>query len=421
MTLRRTLLSFALLAALGTGAAQAQSQPDPAMAAPVASASDTSSPSTLPRVVPSDSWASDAIKNQSYRWYVAPRLGVVVPDHRRETKNSAVGGLGIGYWVNPNMTLDLEATGHDADFRRSSGRGGKEWQNIGVGLTSRFYAGQPTDPTRFYGLVGLGAQQHQAISGKSGWSPAGTLGVGVQHNFNDRVAVRGEIAVVHDRDDSSSRNIPGIDRRDHYNDGQASLGLVIGLDHVKPYVAYKQDLAPEPKPIECSALDSDQDGVNDCDDKCPGTAAGTLVGPDGCPQKVVIDLRGVNFKFDRPRASDTDIRATLADPADSSISTLDQAVSILGQYPNVRVEVDGHTDSVGSDAYNQGLSERRAQIVAQYLTSHGVSSDRISGVKGFGETQPIAPNTTAEGRAQNRRVELQPQDQGVAEPAPSQP
>ena len=63
---------------------------------------------------------------------------------------------------------------------------------------------------------------------------------------------------------------------------------------------------------DCSTLDSDGDSVNDCDDKCPGTAAGTIVGPDGCPQKVVIDLRGVNFKFDRPRKGETDISKSLA-------------------------------------------------------------------------------------------------------------
>ena len=65
----------------------------------------------------------------------------------------------------------------------------------------------------------------------------------------------------------------------------------------------------------------------------------------------------------------------------------------------------GHTDSTGSDAYNQGLSERRARSVADYLSSHGVQSARI-GTRGFGETQPVASNETEEGRAANRRVEI---------------
>jgi outer membrane protein OmpA-like peptidoglycan-associated protein len=85
--------------------------------------------------------------------------------------------------------------------------------------------------------------------------------------------------------------------------------------------------------------------------------------------------------------------------------TLDQVSDVLRQYDQTYVDVYGHTDSVGSDAMNQALSERRATSVADYLTSHGVQSARL-GTRGFGETQPVASNDTEEGRAQNRRVEI---------------
>ena len=85
--------------------------------------------------------------------------------------------------------------------------------------------------------------------------------------------------------------------------------------------------------------------------------------------------------------------------------TLDEVASILSQYPKTYIDVYGHTDSDGSDAYNQTLSERRAQSVAGYLSSHGVQSARIA-TRGFGETQPIASNATEEGKAANRRVEI---------------
>ena len=85
--------------------------------------------------------------------------------------------------------------------------------------------------------------------------------------------------------------------------------------------------------------------------------------------------------------------------------TLDEVSSILSQYPKTYIDVYGHTDSDGSDAYNQTLSERRAQSVAGYLTSHGVQSARIA-PRGFGETQPIGSNATEEGKAANRRVEI---------------
>ena len=86
-------------------------------------------------------------------------------------------------------------------------------------------------------------------------------------------------------------------------------------------------------------------------------------------------------------------------------ATLDQVAQVLSQYNETYIDVYGHTDSTGSEAYNQDLSERRAQSVASYLESRGVQAARI-GTRGFGETQPIAPNDTEEGRAANRRVEI---------------
>jgi outer membrane protein OmpA-like peptidoglycan-associated protein len=85
--------------------------------------------------------------------------------------------------------------------------------------------------------------------------------------------------------------------------------------------------------------------------------------------------------------------------------TLNEVASVLAQYPKTYIDVLGHTDSDGSDTYNQGLSERRASAVAAYLSSHGVQSARVA-TRGYGETQPIASNATEEGKASNRRVEI---------------
>ena len=85
--------------------------------------------------------------------------------------------------------------------------------------------------------------------------------------------------------------------------------------------------------------------------------------------------------------------------------TLDQIANSLVTYPDSLVDVYGHTDSTGSDAYNQQLSERRAKAVSDYLSMRGVSSARIR-YQGFGEQYPVADNTTPEGRALNRRVEI---------------
>ena len=179
-------------------------------------------------------------------------------------------------------------------------------------------------------------------------------------------------------------------------------------------IGYRHSFGAAPAPVEqpkaeepaqtCSDLDDDGDGVSNCDDKCPTSEAGQAVGPDGCAVPLTIDLRGVNFDFDKD---------TLRP---ESIAILDEAVSILGKYDQLRVEVAGHTDAIGTDAYNQGLSERRAKAVYDYLTSHGIDASRLTGPNGFGESRPIAPNTNAdgsdnpEGRARNRRTELNVQN-----------
>ena len=89
------------------------------------------------------------------------------------------------------------------------------------------------------------------------------------------------------------------------------------------------------------------------------------------------------------------------------MSVLDGIAVFMRDNPRVKVEIQGHTDSVGTEDYNQALGMRRAEAVFDYLTSKGVSTDRLQTVS-FGETRPVAPNDTAEGRAQNRRVDLIP-------------
>jgi OOP family OmpA-OmpF porin len=111
------------------------------------------------------------------------------------------------------------------------------------------------------------------------------------------------------------------------------------------------------------------------------------------PKQVII-LKGVNFAFN----------STELTPQSKGI--LDEWVAKIKADKTIRVEVAGHTDSIGSDAYNQKLSEGRAKSVVDYFVSQGVSADRLKAV-GYGKTKPVASNATDEGRAQNRRVELQ--------------
>jgi len=97
---------------------------------------------------------------------------------------------------------------------------------------------------------------------------------------------------------------------------------------------------------------------------------------------------------------------------------LARVAGILLTYPDLRLEVDGHTDSVGDDNYNQTLSERRAESVRAYLVQQGISPSAIVAL-GYGESQPVASNTLAAGRQQNRRVELIVAGESIGRPVPS--
>jgi OOP family OmpA-OmpF porin len=137
-------------------------------------------------------------------------------------------------------------------------------------------------------------------------------------------------------------------------------------------------------------LDSDGDGVPDYLDKCPGTLKGVPVNVDGC-----FTLKGLHFDTDK-----AELKTGLG-----YFKELDLVADVLIKNPDVKGEVQGHTDNVGSAEYNQNLSERRAASVKEYLVSKGIAAERLE-VKGYGLTMPIASNDTKEGRAKNRRVQL---------------
>jgi OmpA-OmpF porin, OOP family len=160
-------------------------------------------------------------------------------------------------------------------------------------------------------------------------------------------------------------------------------------------------------------LDSDGDGIPDYLDDCPNTPPGLKVLPNGCalvgdcrkprPGEAVdkngcaLDkrfiLRGVKFEFDSDR---------LTKPSEQILA---EVAETLKAYQTVKVDVEGHTDDVGTDAYNQGLSERRANVVKKFLVEHGANGPNLKPV-GFGESVPIDTNSTDAGRDNNRRVEF---------------
>lgn len=169
------------------------------------------------------------------------------------------------------------------------------------------------------------------------------------------------------------------------------------------------------------ALDSDRDGVADNNDRCPGTPRGAAVNSAGCELDsdndgvvnridqclstpagqavnevgchIIFTLEGVNFEHDSARLTN------------AAQTKLNAAITILNDNRNINVNIEGHTDSSGADAYNMQLSERRAQSVVNYLAENGINRSRMTAV-GKGESSPLTTNDTSARRAQNRRVEF---------------
>ena len=181
-------------------------------------------------------------------------------------------------------------------------------------------------------------------------------------------------------------------------EGKSVDALGCHLDGDFDGVPDHKDACPKtPKDAEVDAigcqLDSDGDGVPDSADKCPGTRPGAKVDADGCAIKLDI-VTNINFDFDK---------ATIRPDAKAK---LDSVVSLLQDNPNAAVTVVGHTDSTGTEDYNLGLSQRRAESVRKYMSENGISMTRLS-VAGKGEAEPLVSNNTRAGRAVNRRVEFE--------------
>lgn len=348
--------------------------------------------------------ASAAIEN---RFYVSPMASYTLADPDRGTDDGIGGTLVVGKMFRSQFGIELEAlySSYDAED------GGDSATLIGGGLRGVLF------PSRgnYYGLLGLGYGSFEDHPGADPEYDSAliTLGLGYLLGPFDLIvsgiSVRAEAAL---RVDAHSRDQTADSYNNALNEGLFNLGLLIPLG-----AAAKPLPPPEPEPVEVvepvQVADTDGDGVADPADQCPDTPAGTSVDEQGCPlppppacesgaegvslggcqpgQTVV--LHGVNFEFDK---------ATLTVNART---ILDQVASALADAPQIRVEVAGHTDARGSDAYNQKLSERRAQNVVDYLVGKGIAPERLQAA-GYGESAPVADNETDEGRELNRRVEL---------------
>ena len=185
--------------------------------------------------------------------------------------------------------------------------------------------------------------------------------------------------------------------------GQRLEDLVVRLGLVIPF-GDALEYGPKAAPV-AAVVDSDGDGVPDTADLCPDTPAGTEVDAKGCPKAqeigdaepaaALLD-ETVYFEFDK-----SDLTAAARAKLDAIAAAIAEAGDAV-----LSIKLAGHTDEIGTDAYNQALSERRAGSVRDYLSRKGIAADLLS-LTAYGETRPAASNDTEAGRAQNRRVNVE--------------
>lgn len=342
------------------------------------------------------------------RWYLSGTVGILGTDTDRATSNSELLGVGIGKRLTSNFGLELSVDRATPTIDIDPINGDSDWTLTSAFVTGRYYfvkEGRTWDP---YVAFGLGATRHEDetfsnVVSRDGTDWAAKAGVGLETDRRKRVDFRVEAGVRYDADSYDATRKGGpieIQAQQFfpYSNGTfldyyAAASLLVKLGNLAvPVVA---------APITCDTQDADGDGVNDCNDKCPGSAAGQTIGADGCPVKLTIDLKGVNFDFDKD---------TLRSDA---VVILDEAAAVLAKYPELRVEVAGHTDLCGKDTYNQDLSQRRAQTVYAYLVGKGIDAGRMAGPNGYGESRPLEATEQSSPACKsetNRRTELNVQN-----------
>ena len=264
-------------------------------------------------------------------------------------------GAGIGYFLTDDVSLNL-SHGVYSDVTSDdpvAGGGKKDIKGSLTSLDALYHFGTPGVGLRPY--VSAGAA-HQSIGqpdrGGRNHSTFANVGTGLKYYFTENVFAKASVDGMYNIDQGDSEWMAGV-----------GVGLNFGGGQAPAPVAAAPGAAPAPV---------------------------AAAGPEGV--RVELDVK---FDFDKAKVKE------------ESYADIQNLAEFMNQYPQTSTTVEGHTDSVGTDAYNQKLSERRAAAVRNVLVEqYGVGADRVSSV-GYGESRPVADNATDAGRAVNRRVEAE--------------
>jgi OOP family OmpA-OmpF porin len=311
------------------------------------------------------------------RFYVAPFGTFIQPGGDRGSNNGWGGGMGFGKMLDEHFNVELKG------FYQSMSGGNQtgSWNLAGGSADVQYFIMRDTFSP--YTVLGLGGM-NSGHNGGSGAGFIGEAGAGFTYEVSDNFLVRSDVRYRYNQNFNANLQ-PGTNE---FHDMVVNLGFVVplGPKPVAPVEVAEAAPAPVAAP-DCSTMDDDGDGVNNCDDLCPNTLAGVKVSIKGC---WIVDV-----KFD----NDKDIIKP------EYFANLDNTAAEIKNHPDLMIEIQGHTSKTGGFKHNMKLSERRAMAVKTYLVD-GTDSPNLT-TRGYGWTQPIDTNDTEEGRANNRRVQLE--------------
>lgn len=317
-------------------------------------------------------------------WYLTPQIGGISVDNDRPLQDKDwLYGLAIGKHVNNALNIELNLNG--SQIGGGPGRGDLSLYGGSLDLLGVMNRGGAVQP---FLSAGVGALENERSPGDNVTDFMAQAGAGMFIRIAENFALRPELKVRWD-----DAGAPG-----HYRDYLGLLGFQFsfGAPAPKPVeTPPPPPPAPEPPPAPPPPPpppgDADKDGVLDNVDKCPDTPPGVAVDAFGCTRKGSITLEGVTFELNSARLTP------------DSQQVLNNVATDLKKYPRLKIELQGHTDSSGSDQYNLKLSQQRADAVRIYLMDQTVPGDQLT-ARGYGESQPVEDNKTEAGRAINRRV-----------------
>jgi len=331
----------------------------------------------------SSAFAADPVP-ETGSWYIDPLLEYSSLDDRRISKDDFGYQVGIGNNIAPNLALEFNYGNGSYKVKGFEGDNGpsEKLRALSLDMLFKFLPGRIVDP---YVLVGGGELRdtiggfpdHQAWLAEAGVGALTGLGPqtgSVRLQLRTEAKYRWEFmqhaAYIPNNPDDI---VYGVGLQLSFGNPTATLPVVAAAPPPPPPAPPPPSPPPPPPPAPCSA------------------PAGFQVDANCQIIEQTMVVRAVDFEYNSTR---------LTVPAQQ---TLNDVAAALAAQPALNVEIQGHTDSIGSAAYNLNLSQRRADSVRSYLVDKGVSAAALT-AKGYGKTQPIASNDTAEGRAQNRRV-----------------